>query len=233
MTLIEGDDMHPLQLEVCGPHPGQGWRVNSIGTTHYYRLLIYDPSSDKNIVAPFVSYTLNYLRPTISGMYGQGYPIKMHPLTALSINYATNMITPEQQALFYSDTPFASAIDHVLDNFCPFDLTAAIHQYCFYKDTQYAIQQSVRKLQEKEMQYIKMGVEVLSALENANALGRIFAHEQDITTHLLENLTPSLYVTYAKICKFFTGHITFSTNDAYTHHPRGMSMLAQNIWEKM
>jgi hypothetical protein len=142
-TPIEGDDMHPPQLEVCGPHPGQGWRVNSIGTTHYYRLLIRDPSSDKNVVAPFVSYTLNYLHPTVSGTYGWGYPIKIRPLTALGIDYATDTITPEQQVLFYSDAPFTPAIDHVLDNFAPFDLAATIRQYRFYKDTQYAIQQSV------------------------------------------------------------------------------------------
>ena len=129
------------------------------------------------------------------------------------------------------DAPFAPAIDHVLDNFATFDLAAAVRQYRVYKDTQYAIQQSVKKLQEKEMRYIEKGVEVLSALENANALGRIFAHEQDITTHLLENLTPSSYIVYAKIRKFFTGHLTFSASDIRTRHPRGMSMLGQSIWE--
>jgi ligand-binding sensor protein len=81
------------------------------------------------------------------------------------------------------------------------------------------------------MRYIEKGVEVLSALENANALGRIFAHEQDITTYLLENLTPSLYVMYTKIRKSFMGHITFSATDVHTRHPRGMLMLGQSIWE--
>ena len=81
------------------------------------------------------------------------------------------------------------------------------------------------------MHYIEKGVEVLSALENANTLGRIFAHKQDIITYLLENLMPFSYVAYAKICKSFTGHITFSANNIRTHHPHGMSMLVQNIWE--
>jgi len=143
MTPIEGDDMHPLQLTVCGLHPGQGWCVNSIGTTHYYRILVRDPFSNKNVVAPFISYAINQSRPTVSGTYGQGYPIKLRPLTALGVNYATNIITAEQQALFYSNAPFAPAIDHILDNFCPFDLATAIHQYHFYKDMQYAIQESV------------------------------------------------------------------------------------------
>jgi len=141
------------------------------------------------------------------------------------------MITTEQQVLFYSNAPFAAAINHILDNFCPFDLAAAIYQYCFYKDTQYSIQQLVQKLQEKEMHYIEKGVEVLSMLENTNTLGRIFAHKQDITTYLLENLTPFSYVAYAKICKSFMGHITFSTNDVRTHHPQGMSAPFQNYLE--
>jgi len=29
-TPIQGDDKHPLQLTVCGQHPGQGWMVNTI-----------------------------------------------------------------------------------------------------------------------------------------------------------------------------------------------------------
>ena len=58
-TPIQGDDMHPPQLTICRQHPGQGWMVNTIGTTHYYRLLIRDPSTDKNIVAPFILYVIN------------------------------------------------------------------------------------------------------------------------------------------------------------------------------
>jgi len=76
-------------------------------------------------------------------MYSQGYPIKTCPLTALGVDYATETITAEQQALFYSDTTFAPTIDHLLDNFCPFNLATTIYQYHFYKDTQYAIQESV------------------------------------------------------------------------------------------
>ena len=224
--------MHPPQLTVCGPHPGQGWRINSPGTTHYYRLLVRDPSSERNVVAPFVSYALNRAAPTISGTYSQGYPIKTRFLTASGVDYATDTITPEQQALFYSDTPYAPAIDHVLDNFCPFDLAAAIRQYRFYKDTQYAIQASIKKLQEKEMRYIEKGVEVLSDLENANALGRIFAHENDITTYALEQLTPAAYIEYVKIRGTFNGHVTHSALDVRTHHPRGTSAPFQSYWEK-
>ena len=69
------------------------------------------------------------------------------------------------------------------------------------------------------MCYIEKGVEVLSALENANALGCIFTHEHDITTYLLENLIPSSYIMYTKICKSFTRHVTYSALNVCICHP--------------
>jgi len=125
--------------------------VNTIGMTHYYCLLIRDPSTDKNIIAPFISYVINRSLPTVSGSYGQGYPIKTRPLTNTQVDYTTKVITAEQQALFYLDTSFTSAINHVMDKFCPNDLAATIRQYRFFKETQYTIQVSIKKLQEKEM----------------------------------------------------------------------------------
>jgi len=210
MTPIQGDNMHPLQLEVCRQHPSQGWMVNTIDMPYYYCLLIHNPSTGKNVITPFVLYTINQLLPTVSGTYGQGYPIKMHPLTASQVNYATEVIMAEQQVLFYSDTNFTPAINHVMDKFCPFDLATAIHQYHFFKDTQYTIQASIWKLQEKEMWYIEKGVEVLSDLKYANALGCIFAHKHNITQYALKHLMPSAYIMYCKIHQSFTRQVMHS-----------------------
>ena len=142
-TPIEGDDMHVPQPQVCGQHPGDGWENNSIGTQHYYRFLIPDPATGRNVVAPFVSYAINRSRPTISGTYGQGYPIRTRPLTASRVDYPCPPITQEQRTLFETDASFAPAIDHVLGKFAPYDLTAAIRQYQFYRDT---ISESVKSL---------------------------------------------------------------------------------------
>jgi hypothetical protein len=115
--------------------------------------------------------------------------------------------------MLYSDAPYAAAIDHVLDKFAPYDLAAAIREYRFNKDTQYAIQASVRKLQEKEMRYTERAVDLLSTLENANALGRIFAHEMDITQYCLDHLTPDAYFEYCKQRQDFMGEVTRSALD--------------------
>ena len=82
------------------------------------------------------------------------------------------------------------------------------------------------------MCYIKKGVEVLSDLENANALGCIFAYENDITTYALEHLMPAAYIKYIKIHASFNGHVTHSVLDVRTHHPQGTSKPFQSYWEK-
>ena len=242
-TPIEGDDMHPPQIHICGQHPGQGWDVNSIGTKNYYHLLITDPSSGRNIVAPYISYAINQLHPTISGTYGKEHPIKTRPLTTASVDYTTPTITVKQQELFYSQAPFASAINHIVEQFCPLDLATAIRQYQYYKDTQYAIQASIKQLQEKEMQYLERAVEILSDLKNANAVGRIMAHEHDINQYALDHLTPSSLVAYYKISQSFKGPIPHSAADTCIHTrerpsiislPHGASLkFQQRIKEKL
>src|SRR6266852_5134383 len=76
-TPAEGNDQHPPQLSVCGQHPGQkeGWIINQSGTRNYYHLLITDPTTNANVVAPYVKYTGSIAHPEIWGTYGKGYCI--------------------------------------------------------------------------------------------------------------------------------------------------------------
>src|SRR6266849_9445991 len=66
-TPAEGDNQHPPQLSVCGQHPSQkeGWIINQPGTRDYYRLLIANPTTNANIVAPYVKYTGSIAHPEI------------------------------------------------------------------------------------------------------------------------------------------------------------------------
>ena len=63
------------------------------------------------------------------------------------------------------------------------------------------------------MRYLERAVEILSDLENANAVGRILAHEHDINQYALEHLTPSALVAYYKISQSFKGPIAHSAAD--------------------
>ena len=60
------------------------------------------------------------------------------------------------------------------------------------------------------MQYLERAVEILSDLENTNAVGRIMAHEHDINQYALDHLTPSSLVAYYKISQSFKGPVTHS-----------------------
>ncbi|KAI0268433.1 hypothetical protein BGY98DRAFT_938225 [Russula aff. rugulosa BPL654] len=147
-TPPQGDDMHPPQIQISGPYPGQGWVLNTYGTTHYYRFLIPDPTTRRNVVAPYLSYSINRSKPEVSGTYGEGYPVYTRPLTAANVDYI-----------------------------CP------VYQY--YRETQYAIQASIKSLREKEMRYMEQAIGTLSELENANILGRLLAHDGDVVKEAL------------------------------------------------
>ena len=179
--------MHPLQMSVCGTHPGQGWELNDPLSKNYYRFLIPDPSTKRLIVTPFISYNFGrHDAPSISGTYGSGYPIQTRPLTPTPTDYVSPTITPEQLRLLDAKEPFADAVNHVINEYFPLNLSAAVRQYQYYRETEYAVQRTIRTLQDKEMRYVEKAVGVLSELENANVLGRLLAHSQEITDRLLK-----------------------------------------------
>jgi hypothetical protein len=166
-----------------------------------------------SIVAPFLSYSINRLKLKVSSTYGEGYPVYTRPLTAAQVDYTCPSIITEQQGLLNPNASFADAINHIINNFFPYDLAATIHQYQYFRETQYAIQASIHHLQEKEMRYLKHAVGTLSELENANVLGRLLAHDGDIVEYLITKGTPGSYLTYAKLSNSFKGQVTQSTLD--------------------
>ena len=194
MTPPEGDDMHPPQWGICGQHPGEGWEQNDPLTRHYFRFLIPDPSTNRHIVAPYVSYTLKREKPEISATYGRGYPVHTRPLRPMAVDYLCPPLTPEQIPIFDTTASYANALNNVINTYFPFDLSAGIRQYQHYKETQHAIQASIKALQEKEMRYMEKAIEVLSDLENTNVLGCLLAHNDEIRQELLTYFTTDPYV---------------------------------------
>ncbi|HSY76417.1 MAG TPA: hypothetical protein VK890_06150, partial [Bacteroidia bacterium] len=203
----------PPQIQISGPYPGQGWVLNTYGTTHYYRFLIPDPTTRRNVVAPYLSYSINRSKPEVSGTYGEGYPIYTRPLTAANVDYICPVVTVDQQRLLDPEAPFADAVNHVINNHFPYDLAAAVRQYQYYRETQYAIQASIKSLREKEMCYMEQAIGTLSELENANILGRLLAHDGDVVQYLMENGNPRSYLAYAGLSNSFKGSVTRSAPD--------------------
>jgi hypothetical protein len=216
-TPVYGDNMHPpVWPSHSSEHPGHGWEVNSWGTTHYYRLLIHNPITGYYIVAPYVTYSINQEKPEISGTYGKGHPIVTHALRPTQVDYICPVITPPQLRLLDIEAPYTDAINHVINNYFPYDLSTGIRQYQFYKEKEYQVQRRIRDLQQQEMHYLEKAVGLLSELENANILGRLLMHTEIIRS-TIHDTDPLTIIPFQRTANTFAGNITQSTTDTHVN----------------
>jgi hypothetical protein len=125
----QGDSTHPPSQWVCGEHPGMGWELNDPLTTSYYRVLIPDPTTNRLIVAPFISYAIQHSKAEFQATYGKGYPIHNCVLQPLPMDYLCPPLTPDQLAILDSRAPFAEAVNKVINQQFPLHISAAIKQY--------------------------------------------------------------------------------------------------------
>jgi hypothetical protein len=142
-----GDDMHPLNEMFSGAYPGEEWKYNKVGSPKYFQFLIPDPSIPcHQIIAPWIKYDLNPIRPSISGTFGKLHPIIMCPLWPTPVNYICPPLTLEQTAILWQDEPFSAVIDHILQEHLTFDVIARVQQYCHYDNACQAIFNTITAL---------------------------------------------------------------------------------------
>jgi hypothetical protein len=103
----------------------------------------------------------------------------MHELCAIPVDYSTPSLSPNQICLLNPTKPFAPAFNKVVQDNLSYDLIAALQQYCHYKELQYKAQGKSSELHVKGVHYLEHAVEVLSDLENANIIGRIYLQYKD------------------------------------------------------
>jgi hypothetical protein len=140
-TPVEGDDMYLSQELITGVHPGEGWHYNSIKHQDYYRFLIPDPAiPGHQVVAPFINFYMHPSKPQVSTTYGLGLPIWTHELRTIPVDYPTPSFSPNQICLLDPTKPFAPAFNKIVQDNLPYDLIAALQQYCHYKELQYKAQ---------------------------------------------------------------------------------------------
>jgi hypothetical protein len=222
LTPAQGDDMHPPAWPLhSGEHPGHGWEVNSWGTTHYYHLLICNPITGYYIVAPYVTYSINQEKPKISGTYSRGHPIVTHVLRPIRVDYICPTITPPQLRLLDIEAPYADAVNHVINNYFPYNLSARVRQYQFYKEKEYQVQCRIRDLQHQEMHYLEKAMGLLSELENANILGHLLAHTKIIQS-TIRDTDPLAVIPFKHIADTFASDITQSATDTHVNIHRKM-----------
>jgi hypothetical protein len=212
--------MHPPAEEFSGAHPGNEWIYNATSAPKYFRFLIPDPSIPcRQIVAPWIKYDLNPIRPSISGTYGKQHPVITRPLRPTSVDYACPPLTPEQTAILRQDEPFSGVVDYIIQEHLTFDVQAGVQQFCHYDNARQALATTITNLQEKQMHYLERSMEVLSDLENANVLGRILAHHEEFDDN------PKAYAAFFLKVAPFRGYITNSGRDT-TVDPYAADLLA-------
>ena len=212
--------MHPPQEVFSGACPEDGWHYNKIGSPKYFRFLIPDPAMPRRqIVAPWIRYDMNPIRPTISSTFGKHHPVINHPLRPTPVDYTCPVLTPEQTAILRQDEPFSEVVDYILQEHLPFDVQAGVQQYRHYDNARQAIANTITSLQEKYSHYLERSVEVLSDLENANILGRILAHHEDFDGN------PKAYAAFFLKVSPFRGHVTNSGRDT-TVDPYAASLMS-------
>jgi len=219
---IHSNGMHPPNIELSGENPGEPWIFNTIGSPDYFRLLIPDPAMPhEQIVAPWIKYDLTIAQPEIAGTFGKNYPITLRGLRRTPVDYICPTLTPSQLEVLDSKAQCGEVINWILAEHCPKDLLAGVLTYRHYQEAQYATQRQINALQERHMYYLERRMEALSALENANVLGRILAHIEDFKGY------PEAYATFFHAVAPFHSHIMYSgTNTAIDRYMSGAIALS-------
>ena len=207
----QGDATHPPSQWVCGEHPGMGWDLNDPFTTIFYRIQIPDPTTNRVIVAPYISYSIQRNRAEVQGTYGKGYPIITRLLEPIPVDYYCPPVTPEQMIILDAKAPFASVLNKILNEKFPLAISAAVRRYQYYQEEKYATQAQIRRLQEKENQCLERAMCVLSDLENTNILGRLACFEDEVYHDLTHDQVAAFQ--FLKAIHTYRGVITTSALD--------------------
>ena len=96
-----------------GPQPGvflgPGWQnnFNAVGTRHFFVI----PDSDKDVIAPFISYDLNTTFPELLATNGRGCTVHSCPLHTRPIRQNHMAISPKDKLLLTQGAQFTDLVD--------------------------------------------------------------------------------------------------------------------------
>jgi len=95
-----------------GVYPGPGWKDNfdAVGTHHFFVI----PDSDKDVIAPFISYDLHTTFPELLATNRRGCTIHSHPLHARSVRQHHTAISPKDKLLLTQGAQFTDLVDWAL-----------------------------------------------------------------------------------------------------------------------
>jgi hypothetical protein len=134
----------------------------------------------------------------------------MCKLCTIPVDYPISILSPNQICLLNPTKSFAPAFDKVVQDNLSYDLIAALQQYCHYKELEYKVQGKSSELCIKGVHYLECAVEMLSDLENANIIGRIYPqYEDEIIKEIGDNTVAG--------CTFYEALNTWKNPIAWHH----------------
>jgi hypothetical protein len=93
----------------------------------YFQFLIPDPSiPHRQIIAPWIKYDLNPVRPSISSTFGKYHPVVTRPLRPSPVDYTCPPLTLDQTAILRQDKSFSDVIDYIIQEHLSFDVQAGV-----------------------------------------------------------------------------------------------------------
>jgi len=108
---VEGHTPSPTGPQP-GVLPGPGWKDNfdAIGTRHFFVI----PDSNKDVIAPFISYDLHTTFPELLATNGRGCTVHSCPLHTCPIGQHHTAISPKDELLLTQGAQFTDLVDWAL-----------------------------------------------------------------------------------------------------------------------
>jgi hypothetical protein len=215
-TTSKGPEPRLPSWQDRGDHPGGGWMVNDPLTSDHHKIVIPDPTTTVRhlLIAPYVTYAIQPTNAEVSATYGKGYPIHMRTLSPSPVSYFCPPSTHSETSLLL-ESPYAEVISKVVDQRFPIALSASLKQYQHFKQKQYdaqakarALRECLTHLQKRENDALEAAVGVLSEMENANFMGRLFCVEDEVLHQLAHH--PIHADHFIRVGIAFAGTITQS-----------------------
>jgi len=126
--------------------PGPGWKDNfdAVGTHHFFVI----PNSNKNVIAPFISYNLYTTFPELLATNRHGCTICSCPLHAHSVGQHHTAIFPKDELLLTQGAQFTDLVDWALTTKDDATLQGKVQYFCAHHSKAQQIARRIRVLKE-------------------------------------------------------------------------------------
>jgi len=154
-----------------GVLPGPGWKDNfdAVGTCHFFVI----PDSDKDVIAPFISYDLHTTFPKLLTTNGRGCTVHSCPLHAHPVGQHHMAILPKDELLLTQGAQFTDLVDWALKVEDDTTLQGKVQYFCAHHSKAQQIARRIGALKESLQNECLAMYQSSDCLAAANAIAHI------------------------------------------------------------